>query len=223
MPKAEDLFSTLAGGISFTKLDLSHAYQQIVLDEAARELVTVNTHRGLYRYTRLPFGVSSAPSLFQRTMENLFKGFPNVCVYIDDILLTGKTEEEHLKTLEAVLDKLSKVGMKLKKEKCMFFAPEVIYLGHRISRHGIQPTEGKVRAIVRPASVTQLKAFLGLLNYYCKFLPNLATVLVPMYDLLKKGSKWNWGKAQEAAFQKAKSLLQSPRLLVHYNGEDDNQ
>ena len=101
-----------------------------------------------------------APALFQRVMEDLFQGIPNVCIYLDDLLLTGKSEEEHLKTLEAVLEKLSRGGMKLKKEKGMFFAPEVKYLGHKISQQGIEPTEEKVRAIMnapKPKSVTQLK------------------------------------------------------------------
>ena len=92
----------IAGGVSFTKLDLSHAYQQIVLDELSRELVTINTHRGLYRYMRLPFGVSPPPALFQRVMEDLFRGIPNVFMYLNDL---GKSEEEHLKTLQAVLEK----------------------------------------------------------------------------------------------------------------------
>ena len=97
-----DLFASLAGGKTFSKLDLSHAYQQIQLDKKSRQYVTVNTHRGLFQYTRLPFGVSSAPSIFQRVMENLLQGVPRVCVYLDDILITGHTEAEHLKNLGEV-------------------------------------------------------------------------------------------------------------------------
>ena len=100
LPKVEDLLSTLAGGKSFSKLDLSHAYQQLHLSEESKPLVTINTSKGLYQYTRLPFGVSAAPSIFQRTMENLLKGIPNVVTYLDDILVTGKTDAEHLKNLQ---------------------------------------------------------------------------------------------------------------------------
>ena len=103
IPRIEDLFASLSGGKEFTKLDLSHAYQQVPLDEASRQYVTINTLKGLFRYNRLPFGVSSAPSIFQRIMETLLQGIPGVCVYIDDILVTGKTTQEHLEHLAEVL------------------------------------------------------------------------------------------------------------------------
>ena len=96
IPKIEDLLATLAGGKSFSKLDKSQAYQQLTLDPESRDLVTINTHRGLFRYTRLLFGVASAPGIFQRDMEGLLKGVPGVVIYLDDILVTGKTKEEHM-------------------------------------------------------------------------------------------------------------------------------
>ena len=106
IPRVEDLFAKLSEGKSFTKLDLSQAYLQLPLDEESKKLVVVNTHKGLFRFTRLPYGVSSAPGIFQRLMENMLQGIPNVVVYIDDILITGSTDEEHLKTLSIVLDRL---------------------------------------------------------------------------------------------------------------------
>ena len=111
LPRIEDHFASLLGGKIFSKLDLAHAYNQIPLDEGSTACVTINTHKGLYRYTRLPFGVSSAPSIFQRTMENLLQGLSHVCVYLDDILVTGRSEEEHLQTLESVLSRLEQVGL----------------------------------------------------------------------------------------------------------------
>ena len=106
LPKPNDLMAQLAGGQRFSKLDLSRAYQQIRLEEASRPLVTINTHKGLYQYTRLPFGVASALALFQKTMDSLLQGIPHTLRYLDDILVTGTTEEEHLSNLEEVLKRL---------------------------------------------------------------------------------------------------------------------
>ena len=99
IPKVEDLFTTLERGKTFTKLDLSQAYQQLKLDVESRKYVVVNSHKGLFCYTRLPYGISSAPGIFQKVMEGLLQGIPRVRVYIDDILITGETKAEHLQTL----------------------------------------------------------------------------------------------------------------------------
>lgn len=137
LPKPDDLFATLANGHRFTKLDLSQAYLQLQLDEASQQYVTINTHQGLYQYTRLPFGIASAPAIFQRLMDTILQGVPGVVCYIDDILVTGKNEEDHLKNLKEVLARLEKHGLRLKKSKCTFLANSVEYLGHRIDQEGI--------------------------------------------------------------------------------------
>ena len=224
LPRIEDLFASLSGGKSFTKLDLAHAYQQVSLDDESKKFVVINTQKGLYRYNRLPFGVSLAPAIFQRTMENILQGLPHVCIYIDDILVTGRTEEEHLHNLGKVLERLNKAGLRLKKAKCEFMLPQVDYLGHTISAEGLKPTKEKVRAILQaptPSDVSQLRSFLGLLNYYSKFLPNLSSILAPLYQLLQKQKKWSWGKEQEDAFRKAKAQLTSNSLLVHYDPDKE--
>ena len=200
LPKIEDLLATLAGGKKFSKLDLANAYLQIPLQEDSKKLVVINTHKGLFRYNRLPFGVSAAPSIFQRTMEVLLQGLAGVCVYLDDILITGKTEAEHLNNLSAVLERLKNAGMKLNSSKSAFMLGEVKYLGHKITSQRLQPTDEKVRAILKapaPTNVSQLKSFLGMLNYYGKFLPSLSTCLAPLYSLLQKNTKWTWHQEQE--------------------------
>ena len=116
---------------------LIHRYSQIPLADASKQYVTVNTHKGLYRYNRLPFGVTAAPSIFQRLMENLLQGIPHVSIYLDDILITGTSEADHLSTLDKVLTRLEAAGLHLKKSKCAFLLPSVEYLGHKISADGV--------------------------------------------------------------------------------------
>ena len=137
-------------------------------------------------------------------------------------LITGATEAEHLNNLHDVLSRLEQAGMRVKKNKCAFLLPQVDYLGHRISHSGLHPTEEKVRAIVEapvPHNVSQLKSFLGMLNYYSKFLSNLSTVLAPFYNLLQKNVVWQWGTAQQKAFSEAKKLLVSSKVLVHFDAD----
>ena len=152
-------------------------------------------------------------------MENLLQGIPNVIVRMDDILISGKDDDHHMANLEAVLKKLSEAGLRLPKEKCFFMVPEVTYCGYVINGRGIKPVEAKVDAIQNapvPENVTQLRAFLGMLNYYHRFLPDIATVLEPLHKLLRQGTKWCWKTEQQMAFDKSKKLLQSANLLVHF-------
>ena len=107
LPKPDDLFATLAGGKIFSKIDLTHAYQQMPLDEDSQKLVTINTHRGLYQYHRLTFGVASAPALFQKAMDTILQGIPHVICYIDDILVSGGSYTQHLQSLEEVFLRLA--------------------------------------------------------------------------------------------------------------------
>ena len=144
----------------------------------------------------------------------------SVVVYIDDILLTGRSQEEHLANLNKVLGKLEEVGLKCNKDKCFFMAPRVEYLGFVIDKVGLHPTQTKVQAIRQakiPTNVTELKAFLGMLNYYGKFLEKLSTKLAPLYSLLCKNTRWKWEQEQQQAFASAKELLQSDALLVHFD------
>ena len=165
LPKPEDLLATLAGGQKFTKLDLRQAYQQLHLDDQSKCFTTINTHKGLYRYTRLPYGIASAPAMFQKTMDVILQGIPQVCCYIDDILVTGKDDALHLQHLQDVLTRLEKFGLRLKRSKCEFMKDSLEYLGHKIDAHGVHTVPSKVEAIVNapiPENPQQLRSFLGL-------------------------------------------------------------
>ncbi len=182
--------------------------------------VTINTHQGLYQYTRLPFDIASAPAIFQRLMETILQGNPGVVCYINDILVTGKNEEEHLRSLNLVFLKLKNHGFRLKRGKCKFLAKSVEYLGHKIDKDGISALPNKVDAIVNAnhlANVQELCSFLGLLNYYGKFFRNLAIILHPLNKLLQANRKWNWTAKCVTAFQMAKDQLVSADVLTHYN------
>ena len=214
------MFASLVGGKYFTKLDLSQAYLQVCLDEQSKSLVVVNTPKGLFHYNRLPYGISSAPAIFQRLMESVLRGIPQVVVYLDDILISGATLQEHLNTLELVLSRSQESGLKLQQKKCTFMVSEVVYLGHKIDEHCLHPLAEKVEAVQAapaPTNVSELKSYLGLLAYYGKFLPNLSSTLAPLHNLLKSTVKWKWTHQENSAFCESKKLLSSAEVLAHFD------
>ncbi len=216
LPKIDELFANLAGGKCFSKLDLSHAYQQLRLDDKSKKYVVIKAFQ-IY-----PSSLWSGISTSHLSAHDGVAVTGNI--YIDDILVSGKSEEEHLRRLELVLQRLEEAGLRLKRGKCSFVMPSVEYLGHRIDSEGLHPTDEKVRAIKdapAPRNITELRSFLGLINYYGKFLPQLSTVLAPMYSLLKKGAGWAWETPQAQAFEKAKTLLQESPVLVHYDNSKE--
>ena len=167
LPRPEELFAALNGGEKFTKLDLSEAYLQIELEDESKQYLVINTHRGLYRFNRLPYGVASAPAIFQQIMEQILPKIPGVVCYIDDILVTGRSDNEHLEHLEAVFQSLRQYGFRIKRTKCWFFQDSVEYLGSVVSKEGIQTSKRKIEAILKvktPTNQTELKSFLGMVN-----------------------------------------------------------
>lgn len=219
LPRIEEVLATLSGGKLFSKIDLASAYQQVLLDEDSKKYTTVNTHKGLFVYNRLCFGVNSAVSIFQRIMENLMKDL-NVVVYLDDLLIMGRDEAEHLMNLDRVLQRLQENGLRVKESKCEFGKTQIEYLGHVLDEKGVYPSQDKVRAIhdaPAPMTIKELRAFLGLVNYYGRFVPQQSTVLAPLYNLLKDETTWRWGKAEQDSFNKCKRLLTSDKVLMHYD------
>lgn len=169
----------------FSQIDLHQAYQQVPLEPGSKKYVVINMLKGLFQYTRLPFGISSAPGIFQHLMENILQGLPGVIVYLDDILVAGTSEEEHLMRLNEVLSQLEQARLR-EKEKCQFMVSSITFLGHRIDQERIHPLPEKVQAVTEaPLSkgVQELKAYFGLLSYYSKFILNIASTLTPLYHL----------------------------------------
>ncbi|KAL3975969.1 inner nuclear membrane protein Man1 [Sarotherodon galilaeus] len=208
LPRIEDIFTAVAGGKHFSKIDLAQAYLQMEVEETSRKYLVINTHKGLYQYNRLVFGIASAPAVWQRAMDQVLQGIPGTQCFLDDIIVTGVDEETHLANLTAVLARLEKYGLRANKNKCEFFKDAIEYCGHKIDRHGLHKTKDKVEA---------LRSFLGLINYYHKFLPNLSTVLHPLHSLLQQNVKWKWTKNCEEAFNGAKQLITSEEVLRHFD------
>ena len=198
----------------------------MLLDDESRELLTINTHKGLFKPTRLPYGETSAPGIFQREMGKRLSHIPYTLVRIDDTLISGENDEAHLENLAAVLKVLHDSGLCLKRSKCEFLMDKVVYLGMYINSEGMSPVNEKAEAIWKaetiwnaptPSNVSQLQLFLGMINCYQRYLPNLSSVLEPQHFLLRKGVRQTWDTQQENAFRKVKSLLSSDCLLVHFD------
>ena len=219
MPRPDELFSKLNGGEKFTKLDLSQAYQQVVVDEESRIFLTINTHLGLYHYKRLPFGISAAPAIFQSVMDKVLQGLEVGC-FLDDLIVTGKDDEEHLSNLKKVLQRLSEFGFRLQQSKCQFMLPSVTYLGVKVDCQGLHMEEEATRAIreaPQPENKAELQSILGLANHYRKHVPNMSTLCEPLNRLLSNHVKWEWNDKCKKSFKKLKEILTKENVLIHYD------
>lgn len=223
-PTINESLSEVAGGRVFTKLDLKQAYTQLKVSNETADLLTINTQKGLYRMKRLPYGLKACPGIFQRIMSTTLAGIRGVTVLLDDILISGKNAEEHNCRLEKVLACLKKIGLRLNKKKCKLGTDKVEFLGYVVDEKGIHPSNKKVLMIAnakKPRNVKEVQAFLGLLNFYERFIKDKATLLEPLHRLLDKNAKWKWGSAEEEAFLKAKKMLSSEQTLVHFDNNRD--
>lgn len=220
LPTPDELLTQMAGGTVFSKIDLLQAYLQLEMRQEDRELLTINTHKGLYRPTRLMYGVASAPAIWQRTIENILKDIPGVVVFLDDIRISGSDAKDHLQKLRTVFTRLQKYNIRINKEKSEFFTEQIQYCGYIINKSGIHKAPDKVEAINnmrRPTNITELRSFLGMIHYYDRFIPNLSSILKPLNTLLQKETKYEWSSNCEKSFQAAKEAFTSPRCLVHFD------
>lgn len=189
LPVAQDMFASLSGSKVFCALDLAGAYTQLRLSKRSRKIMVINTIKGLYSYNRLPQGASSSAAIFQKVMDQVLKGLDKVYCYLDDVLIAGEDFEDCQRKLYLVLERLAKFNIKVNLKKCKFFVSKLPYLGHVLTKNGLLPCPEKVETIRRakaPNNVAELKAFLGLINYYGRFIRNLSSQLNPLYCLLKK-------------------------------------
>ena len=220
MPRVDECIEALEGCAWFSSLDLQHGYWQIPLRKEDWQKTAFSTHVGLYEFTRTPMGVSNAPATFQRLMESVLNGLDMsiAVIYIDDIIVPGKTFEQAASNLEKVLQRLSDNGLQLKTKKCHLFQKEVQFLGHMVSKEGLRPVGAKVQALFkwpRPTNIRQVQGFLGLANYYRRMIPNYASIAVPLTELLRKDVPFVWSRECQEAFDLLKSKLMEEPVMAY--------
>jgi hypothetical protein len=220
LPRIDDLFDQLRGARVFSTLDLQAGYHQIRISEQDVPKTAFLTHKGLYQYRVLSFGLCNAPSTFQNVMNHVLAPLLGKCVlvYIDDILVYSKSMEEHASHLAQVLELLRQAKLYCKWSKCAFGKAETPFLGHLIGQDGVRVDPKKVAVLQKwppPQSVEQVRSFLGLATYFRKFIPQFASIAHPLHQLTRKGATWNWSADCQTAFETLKEkLVTAPVLAV---------
>lgn len=211
LPRVDDMLEAMRGACYFTSLDAASGYWQIpIADRDVSKTAFVCTE-GQFEWLVMPFGLCNAPATYQRMMQDILSGFLfQFCVcYLDDILIYSKTFEDHIKHLQAVLRRLEEAGLLLKPSKCDFARREISFLGHILSESGIKTDPAKiekVKSFPTPTTPTEVRAFLGLANYYRKFIAGFATIAGPLYELTGKGD-FNWTEEAQNAFDRLREKL----------------
>ena len=218
LPRIDDLFDALAGARFFSTLDLASGYWQLEVKKEDRPKTAFSVPSGLYEFQTMPFGLVNAPATFQRVMQKALQDLvPKVClVYLDDVIVLGKSTEEHLCNLEKVLTRIRDVGLTLKPNKCHFLRSEVCYLGHIVSAEGIRTDPTKISQVLSwptPGNLEELRSFLGLASYYRRFIRGFASITAPLTQLTRKDAVFRWDAQCEAAFMDLKNKLCSAPIL----------
>ena len=220
LPTVDETLAQLTGATVFSKLDANSGFWQIPLADSSRLLTTFITPFGRYCFNKLPFGISSAPELFQKRMGQILEGLDGVLCQMDDVLVFGSNQQEHDFRLHAVLKAIKAAGVTLNSEKCSFSVDKLKFLGHVISRDGVSADPDKTKAILQmkpPTNITELRRFMGMVNQLGKFSPNVAHISQPLRELLSTKSAWVWGTSQDHAFSSVKTELTRPTVLALYN------
>ena len=219
LPSLDDIAPKLAHSKVFSTLDAASGFWQIPLDENSQLMTTFITPFGRYAFRRLPFGISSAPEIFQRKMSSLLEGLSGVEVIMDDILVHGRDLEEHDACLTAVIRRIDASGLKLNPNKCVLRQSELRYFGHIITENGVKPDPARVKALLElspPNNISELRTVLGMFQYLAKFAYNMSAVMKPMTDLLRADVCWSWDHAQQSSFDETKRLLTITPTLSYY-------
>ncbi|UYV63086.1 K02A2.6-like, partial [Cordylochernes scorpioides] len=220
LPRIDDTLTTLAGSSWFSTLDLKSGYWQVGVHPADREKTAFSTGNGLYQFTVMPFGLCNAPATFERLMELVLRGltWKTCLVYLDDVMVMGRTFGEHLKNLQEIFNRFKAANLGLNPRKCQLFQKKVEFLGHTVSAKGIQTSESKILAIrdwPKSKDKHELRSFLGLCTYYRRFVEGFADIAAPLHRLTEAKSTFHWNQDCENAFVTLKGGLCSSPVLVY--------
>ena len=208
IPRQSEILASLSGVQILSSLDTLSGFTQLEMAEEDVEKTAFQTHRGLFQFRRLPFGLHNGPSIFQCVMQGILAPYLWIfcLVYIDDIVVYSKSFEDHIIHLDKILGAIEQAGITLSPTKCHMFYDSILILGHKVSCLGLLTHLEKVHAITelrRPNKVSELQAFLGMIVYFSAFIPFYADICFPLFGLLKKGRKWEWSEEHERAFSEA--------------------
>ena len=223
LPRIDDTLDALAGSRYFCTLDMIQGYHQVVMDEESKHKTAFHApfcNPTQWEYNYMPFGLVKAPRTFQRLMDKVIQGleYETALCYIDDIIVFGRSIEETMDRLMIVFGRLRSANLKLKAKKCLLFSMKVKFLGHVISEQGVSTDPDKVKDVVgwhTPRTVKQIRSFLGMVNYYGRFIKDLQGIAAPLHDVTKKNAKFLWGLPQQIAFDALKESLTSAPVLSY--------
>ena len=220
IPTVDELMENMAGATKYSKIDLKSGYHQIPLEKHSRSSTTFTTHRGLFRYKRLPFGINSAAEVFQNAVENAIRGIDGVRNIADDIIVWGTTQQEHDNRLEQLFARLHEKGLTVNSSKCLFDQQELWFYGFLLTDQGIKADPRKIEAIQQtkpPSDVKELRSFLGLANYCSRFIKNFSTLTAPLRQLIVTNTKYEWRNEHQTAFEAIKQEIQKDCIMHFYD------
>ena len=221
LPAIDEIMHGLGSSSWFGTLDLANGFMQIPIKKEDQQKTAFTCHRGLFEFTRMPFGLCNAPATFQRAMTDSLEGliWKKCFVYIDDIIVFGKTYEEYTDNMKEVLERLAEHGLTINPKKCSFGQREIKYLGHVLSGEGHRIDPDRINALThypRPRNVADLWGFVGLAGFYRQFIRNFSAIISPLQDKLKPNATLAWTMKEEEAFIQMKKLLSTDPVIGHF-------